>query len=395
MDVSRNLTSNAVGLCLLPSELIQDILFRLTLPEIVRLKSVSKTLTSVISCDDFRRDYNIQSSSDTWLFIYKKRSPRDSVLHGFTDRSNRWFKIPVADYLSPVVPPGEDLYFLTASGDFFLFASNNCREVIAVNLTLNTVKKIPPSPLGPRGTSSWRRSGLKLIAGPPGSDRFRFLFAELYENRPVLFEYISEIDTWRSVEARENEWNQQHGGQREKEKVYLSVIHRRSESVVLATGPGNDAPVILRPRFEGGGVEERLAIGFSTGDVSNRLHVYGDGCMVIVRSEGVDLSVRVRFFTCIEVWGLSVDGRQWEFMSRVPEVLVERVRKPYNAMMGCLEERDGIIRVILVSNFEGLWDLIWLSYDLERRLWNWVPLPATSMKGLNMAGITLSTGLTL
>ncbi|KAF6148974.1 hypothetical protein GIB67_043285 [Kingdonia uniflora] len=242
-----------IGFSLLPSELIQDIFLRLALPEIHRVKSVSKTLTPVITCKHFLREYNVRSVTDSWVFVYKKRSSlRDSVLYGFTDRLNRWFSIPVYGLLSGVVPPGDDLYFLTASGDFFLFASNRRQELIAVNFSLNTVKKIPSSLLGPRGTSSWRRSGLKLISGPPGSDRFRFLFAERYMNRPVLFEYNSESDTWRIVQTSGN----QPCGDRS-ENVYLSVTHHGSESVILGVRPqlglGDELPVILRPRFDNEG----------------------------------------------------------------------------------------------------------------------------------------------
>ncbi|KAF9613388.1 hypothetical protein IFM89_008218 [Coptis chinensis] len=384
--------ANGVGLCLLPSELIQEILLRLVLPEIFQVKSVSKLITSVIRCNSFRNEFNTRSSSDTWLFVYKKRSLRDSFLYSFTYRSSRWFKIPMAQFLFPIVPPGEDLYFLTASAGFFLFASNKYRELIVVNIKLNTVKKIPPSPLGPRGTSSWRRSGLKLIAGPPpGSDQFTFLFAELlYENRPVLFQYSSGNDTWRSVEAVEND-----GYLPTRGKVFLSVVHRSSDSILLAIESNIETPVILRPRFNEGAIDGRLAIGFST---IGRLHVYGDGCMVIVKSEGmnmIDENDRVRVFTCIEVWGLCVDGRGWEFISKLPDNLVDKVRKPYAVMMGCLEERDGIVRVVLVTNYEGVWALIWLCYDLGSKAWTWVPLPEFRMKGLNIAGITLSSGLTI
>ncbi|KAL5729479.1 hypothetical protein ACHQM5_002422 [Ranunculus cassubicifolius] len=388
--MSRNLTSNAVGFYLLPSELIEDILLRLALPEIFRLKSVSKTITSAINGNEFRSEFNLRSSSDTWLFVYQKRSLRDSVLYGFTHRSNQWFKIPVAMFLFPIVPPGEDLYFLAASGGFFLFSSNNCRELIVVHLPSKAVRKIPPSPLGPRGTSSWRRSGLKLIAGPPGSNRFRFLFAELHENRPVLFEYSSDNDTWRSLEAQED------GGSRHPEgAVFLSVVHRRNDSIVLAVYPNHDTPVILRPRFEAGAIDERLAIGFSTSNAISRLHVYGDSCMVIVRSEGIDQSQKVRRFACIEMWGLNVNERGWKFISKVPDCVLDKVRKPYWAMMGCLEETDGVIRIVLVTNYEGVWDLMWICYDMGTKKWSWIPLPEFRIKGLNMAGITLSSGLTL
>ncbi|XP_043699057.1 uncharacterized protein LOC122649867 isoform X2 [Telopea speciosissima] len=398
MDGSRNLASNTVGLCLLPSELIQDILMRLALPELSCLRSVCKLLTSIISGNDFRREFNVRSSSDSWLFVYKKRSTRASVLHGFTERSDRWFNIPIVKYLFPVIPPGEDLYFLTASGDFFLFASNNCRELIAVNPTTKTARKIPPSPLGPRGTSSWRRSGLKLIAGPSGSDSFRFLFAESYENRPVLFEYSSETDTWSSIDANESSEDREPRGS-DRRRIFLSVVHRRRESVAIAVSE-TDGPVVVRPRFDGGGMEERLAIGFSASDEVHRLHVYGDGNMVIIRSTVVDEFAKVRMFTCIEMWRMTLDGRRWEFVSKVPNGLVERVRKPYGVMMGCLEEKDGKVNVILMSNHKGQWDLIWLSYyDLVGRdregNWRWIPLPEFGMEGLNMAGIAFSSGLSL
>ncbi|KAF8400715.1 hypothetical protein HHK36_014015 [Tetracentron sinense] len=381
MDGCRHLTSNAVGFCLLPSELIQEILLRLALPEILRLKSVCKTLASIISGDYFRREYNTRSSSENWLFLFKKRSLRDSEIHGFTDSSDRWFKIPVTEFLFPVVPPGEDLYFLTASGDIFLFALNKLREVIAVNVKTKTVKKIPPSPLGPRDTSSWRRSGLKLIAGPSSSDHFRFLFTELHENQPVLLEYISETDRWQYSEAREINESEARVG--ESESVFLSVINRRSESVVIAVQSESTIPVVLRPRLT------------ETRDGGDLLHVYGDGKMVIVRSEGVEGNGRVRVITRIEVLGLSSDGRGWEFLSWVPPELVDKFKKPYGVMKGCLEDRDGIIRVVLVSNHEGYWDFIWLSYELGSRVWKWVPLPDCRMKGSNMAGISLSSGPTL
>ncbi|KAF6148975.1 hypothetical protein GIB67_043286 [Kingdonia uniflora] len=93
--------------------------------------------------------------------------------------------------------------------------------------------------------------------------------------------------------------------------------------------------------------------------------------------------------------GLSLTGRNWEMISKVSNDLVERLKKPYGVMMGVLEERDGVIRVILVSNYKGLWDFIWLSYDMGKREWSWVPLPEFRTKGLNMAGIALSSGLTL
>ncbi|MCL7037371.1 hypothetical protein MKW94_026721 [Papaver nudicaule] len=179
---------------------------------------------------------------------------------------------------------------------------------------------------------------------------------------------------------------------------------------MLAVGQGvNDhPPVILRPRFDGRGVEERLAVGFSTSD-ANTLNIFGDDYMAIVRSANVDGQVKV--FGCIEVWRLNGGaggGGIWELVSKVPQDLVNRVRKPYVAIMGCLEARDRIVRVILVSNFKGMWGTIWFSFDLvkggaiahpcirvDSPLWKWIPIPETRMEGLNIAGITLSTGLKL
>ncbi|XP_068649142.1 uncharacterized protein [Aristolochia californica] len=393
MTVDRNSISTALGFCLLPSELLEDIFLRLALPEILRLKSVSRNLNTFISRDDFRRIYDYRSTSETWIFLFKKRFPRDSVLHGFSDRSGRWFKIPIARAFFHVVNPGEDLYFLTASGDFFLFASNYHRELIALNLMKNTVKRIPSSPLGPRGTSSWRRSGLKLIAGPPGSDTFLFLFAELYQNRPFLFRYSSETDTWQSTEAVDANVHS-HTVNGDKKAVVLSVIHRRGDSMMLSIDPHGDRPAVYRPRFDGG-AEEALAVGLVSGSSPDRLHVYGDGKMVVVRSDGENVVTGGRVFRCVEVWGLTADGGGWEFVSRVPERLLETIKKPYGAMMGCLEERDGVVRVVLLSNYKGSWDIIWLSYGVVSGEWRWVPLPDCGTKELNMAGIAISSGLRL
>ncbi|XP_027176612.1 uncharacterized protein LOC113775795 [Coffea eugenioides] len=403
MEGYRSLTTNAIGFCLLPSELIQYIILRLALPDIVRLKSVNKSISSMISDQDFVRDYNLHSSSVTWLFIYKKRWHRDSMLQGYTNCSNRWFKILIADMLKSVAPPGEDLYLLTASGNIFLFALNNRLEVISVNPMSKTVKKIPPSPLGPRGTSSWRRSGIKLLSGPPGSDHFRFLFAEMRENQPTLFEYDSRSNEWSSTEAGENVVSAETG--RDYGTIYLSAYNGTSGSVIIAKGKGTtdqderDAAAVVRPRFVGWGGNEggQLAVGFSWGNAIDRLYVYGDGKAMIVRSNGVEDGNRraMRMLNGLELWGLSSSGGHWELISTVPNELVEKIRKPYGAMMGCLEQRLGVVRAILMSNLEGVWDIIWLCYELESRIWNWVPIPDCKMKGANMAGIAFSSGLTL
>lgn len=384
-------TSNAIGFFLLPSELIHYIILQLALPDIVRLKSVNKSISSIISDHDFVRDYNFHSASATWLFIYKKRWRRDALLHGYTNyysESDRWFKILIADILKPVVPPGEDLYLLAASGNFFLFALNNSREVISVNPMNRTVKRIPPSPLGPRGTSSWRRSGMKLLSYP--RDHFRFLFAEMEGNGPVLFEYDSRSEKWQSTEAVEN--GQTNGGETENSTaIFLSAFNDRSGSIVISKDPHCDRPpLILRPIFTGD--EE--------GNPIDRLHVYGDGKVMIIKSKGLEEEggerrVR-RMLKSVDLWGLSKNGgRNWELMSRVPNSLVEKIKKPYGAMMGCLEEKNGIVKAILMSNLEGSWDIIWLCYHIQTKTWTWLPIPDCKMKGANMAGIAFSSGLSL
>ncbi|KAJ7978855.1 F-box domain containing protein [Quillaja saponaria] len=396
-DHHQNSSTKAIGLCLLPSELMQNIFLSLVLPEIVRLKLVNKSFSNIISDQNFIRECNLKSKSTTWLFVYKKRWLRDATLHGFTDQSDRWFRIPIIDFLKPINFHGEDLYFLTASGNVFLFASNNVQEVIAVNFVTVTVKIIPPSPLGPRGTSSWRRSGMKLIPGKLGSDHFRFLFAEFIANRPVLFVYESESNKWELMEAEENVDFLPRGSQRGDEYIFLSVVNGARESVLIATEYNCNSPLILRPRFDVRGQDERpLTVGFSWGNTIDRLHVYGDGYMMIVKSDGADPPNRnLRMIKEIEVWGLSLNGRNWEYMSSVPNVLIEKIKKPYGVMMGCLEERNGTLRAAMMSNFEGLWDIVWLTFDVKAKEWSWVPLPDCKMKGFNMAGISFSSGLAL
>ncbi|KAL2551248.1 hypothetical protein Fot_04867 [Forsythia ovata] len=393
MESHQNLATNEVGFCLLPSELIQHIFLHLALPDIIRIKSVNKSILSIISDQEFVRNYNLESASAfaTWLFIYKKRWHRDAILHGFADCSNRWFKIMIGELLKKVVPPGEDVYFLAASGNFFLFALNNSQQLVSINHVTRAVKKIPPSPLGPRGTSSWRRSGMKLLSYPPGADDFRFLFAELNENRPILYEYDSQTNNWVFKEAKENDFETPDGC------TFLSACNARSGSVVIATGGPYETPIVLRPRLAGALNEEgRLAIGFSRENYIDQLHIYGDGNMMIVRSNHVyDANVKVRVLTGVELWGMSTNGRHWDLITRVPNELIEQIKKPYGAIMGCLEQRDGIIRAILMSNLEGIWDIIWLCYDILKKDWNRIEVPECKMKGSIMAGISLSSALTL
>ncbi|KAE9622027.1 hypothetical protein Lal_00032364 [Lupinus albus] len=396
MDRSSSSTSNAIGLCLLPSELIQSIFLSLVLPEILPLKLVSKFFSSIISDHTFIRQCNTLSSSTTWLFVYKKLWLRDAVLHAFTNRSsNRWFRIPISELLKPVQFHGEDLYFLAASGNVFLFASNTVGEIIAVDLVNVTVKKIPPCPLGPRGTSSWRRSGMKLVIDPTCSGQFSFMFAEFVGNRPVLFVYSSQTDTWKSLEVREISPN----GllPRGEGHVFLNLVNEPRESVLVIYTPDCDTPIVIRPKFID--LNNRgLTIGFNWGNAIDRLHVYGDGYLMIVKSKGGENNGNIcnmRVLEGVELWGLSLDGRNWEFVSRVPSEVIKVIEKPYGAMMGCLEENNGVIRGALVSNYKGFWNMTWLTFDTKLNKWTWISLPDCKMKGWNMAGISFSSGLTL
>lgn len=380
MNNCRVPSTNTIGFCLLPSELIERILLRLALPEIIRFKLVSKTVSEIVCNRDFVRQCNSQWRPATWLFVYKKRRRCDSVLDGFSDRSDRWFRFSISDLLKPAIFPGEDLFFLTASGNLFLFASNTLQSVITLDLVTNTVKKIPPSPLGRRGTCSWRRSGMKLVPNKNGSGHFRFVFAELVETRPVVFEYDSETDTWRSTEATDDPTPERESLAFTRDHVFLTLINRGRESVVISVNSRDEAPAILRPRF-------------SWGNGIDRLHVYGDGFMMVVRSDGAGEGKRI--VVGIEMWGLGTRGTRWEFVSELPGDLLGRAKKPYRVMTGCLEGNNGTIKGVLMSNYEGLWDIIWVSFDFETREWKWVPLPECKMKGLNMAGIAFSSALTM
>ncbi|XVF34744.1 hypothetical protein REPUB_Repub18cG0085600 [Reevesia pubescens] len=391
MDECQNSDTNSLGFCLLPSELIQNILFSLALPEIIRMKLVNKFLAYVISDQNFIRECNLRSRSVTWLFVYKKRWRRDATVHGFSDQSNRWFKISIHDLMKQVIfYPSEDIYLLTASGNIFLFASNGQKAVIAVNLVSKAVKKIPPCPLGPRGTSSWRRSGMKLVPESSASGHFRFLFVELVENCPVLFEYNSETDVWQSTEAREIYGNCNFPGNN---CMFLNALNGPYESLVVAVGSEYNSPMILRPRLGG----QQSSRAFSWVNINDdRRDVYGDGHMMIMRSRGVDnMDRRVKTLSGIEIRGISLNSGNWEYVSDVPSDIMKQIGKPYGVMIGCLEARDGIIRAVLMSNFEGLWDIIWLTYDKVRNLWTWMALPDCKMKGSNLAGITFSSGLSL
>lgn len=94
----------------------------------------------------------------------------------------------------------------------------------------------------------------------------------------------------------------------------------------------------------------------------------------------------------LELYGVGAVGGDWELVASVPGGLVEGFRKPYAVMTGLLAEREGVVRLVLISNCRGAWDLVWLSYDRARREWRWVPVPDWGgSKGLNMAGIAVSS----
>ncbi|KAK3031134.1 hypothetical protein RJ639_035132 [Escallonia herrerae] len=131
----------------------------------------------------------------------------------------------------------------------------------------------------------------------------------------------------------------------------------------------------------------------------DRLHSYrviGDGKMVIVHSDSVDdKNKRVGMLKGVELWGLTANGKHWEFISETSREIVAEMKKPYGVIKGCLEERNGTIRVALMYNFQGVWDIIWLSYDIGRRNWTRVVLPDCQMKGSSMVGISFSSDLIL
>ncbi|KAJ0971262.1 hypothetical protein J5N97_019221 [Dioscorea zingiberensis] len=370
-------SSTAVGLCLLPSELIHEILLRLSLPDLVLLRAVSRTLSSFLASSDFRRLYS-PASSGPCLFVLTKRFPRDAFLRAFHAASSRWLCLP-----SALLPSAADPYLLAASGDHLLFASNSRRELLALNLSSRSITTLPDPPLGPRRTSSWRRSGLKLISD---DSHFRFLFAELVGDRPFLFEYSSTTGTWRSSEAV-NSLQPTRGG------VWFNLVQFGNESVILRAGPSDeDHPVILRPR---------LSAALIPRQGEEALRVYGgDGKMAVVRSTALGMGVRV--VTGVEVWGVALapaGGGEWEMVAAVPEEVLERIRRPFGVMMGCMEEEtenEGVImrlRIVLVSNLEGSWDITWLGRDGSGR-WVWVPVPGPDSRSkgfFNMAGIALSS----
>ncbi|RID73723.1 hypothetical protein BRARA_B00856 [Brassica rapa] len=348
-------TNTNIGFCLLPSELIQNILFHLCIPEIIRMKLLNKFVLNTISDQTFIRQLNHGSQRDTWIFVYTRRWRRDNgVLHGFSNRSVRWFKIPVNEILTGEVFPGEDLYLLTASGNFLLFASNTHSGILAVDLVDKSVRRINSCPLGPRGTSSWRRSEAE------------------------------EVNNW---------------GFKKNNNVFLSLSNRPHESTVMSVDDVdgsmiNRFPTILRPRMNQDAIRGcPSSVGFSRNDLESQLlHIHGDEYKVVIRLDTIELS-KLKRMKSLEVWEISSNGEKWELVSRAPSEVISN--KLCGVMMGCLERRLGVIRVALMTNREGFWNIIWLDYDKEKDKWEWVPLPhCRFLQGSNMAGISFSSGLT-
>jgi hypothetical protein len=211
------------------------------------------------------------------------------------------------------------------------------------------------------------------------------MFAELVNNTPFLFEYQSHTDTWQSSEAALVNGPSAPAGP---DGTYLCAAHAGPDCVMVYSGPGADRPVFFRPRFP-------LHNPNAGGGHGDRLHVYGDGSAVVVRSTAVDEPgrARVKVVAGVELYGFGPEvGGDWQLVSTVPGELIEGFRKPYAVMTGLLAEREGVIRLILISNCRGAWDLVWLSYDPAGAEWRWVPVPDWGgAKGLNMAGIAVSS----
>lgn len=214
-------------------------------------------------------------------------------------------------------------------------------------------------------------------------------------NTPFLFEYRSETDTWRQTESALAA-DVAAPAPAAPDGTYLCASHAGPDCVmVYSSGPSADDddhhPVFFRPRFP-----NAAAVAGQGGD---RLHVYGDGSAAVVRSVAVDdptpttSRTRVKVVTGVDLYGFGAVGGDWELVASVPGELVEGFRrKPYAVMTGLLAEREGVVRLVLISNCRGAWDLVWLSYDRKRREWRWVPVPDWGgSKGLNMAGIAVSS----
>ncbi|KAK6782133.1 hypothetical protein RDI58_019929 [Solanum bulbocastanum] len=243
---------------------------------------------------------------------------------------------------------------------------------------------------------------MKLLSCPHCPNHFRFLFAEYHENRPTLFEYNSRVERWEYCGGRDEVVSQDY--YLDDEFIFLSASNGRNGSVIIGVVRPSECnttitttPLVIRPTFNEQHTEDhRLAVGFSWGNSIDLLHVYGDGNMMTIRSDKVNNNSNKRKIKRIELWGLSRNnGRYWEFASTAPNELIHKISKPYGAMMGCMQKTQGVTRAILMTNLEGTWETIWLSYNNNNNHWAWLQLPDCNMKGSNLAGVTFSSGLTL
>ncbi|KAL9684204.1 hypothetical protein QQ045_021638 [Rhodiola kirilowii] len=393
--------TKAVGFLLLPTDLIHSICLRLALPEIPRLRSVSKSFKTLTSDPSFLHHYNFKSSKVPWLFIYTKRWGQDAVLKGITTGSDQWFNFSIKEFLAPIVHRSDDLYFLTACGNVFLFAINTSKEIVSVNLMTKLVEKIPPSPLGPRDTSSWRRSGMKMIpgSGGGGADHFRFFFLEYVENQMFLYDYDSLTRKWRSTFVNEHvarDFTLCTDDTSRNGYIFLTVLNNQGENLTLATGSSdkNYTPlIIVSPSFVHRS-RPSVDVEDSSMVVDQMIRIYSDGTMLEGKSSNLIENETTMITVSVELWGcLSSNGAHWEMISALPKKLL--MKRPYGVMRGCLERKNGVVRAALMSNYDGFWDIIWLSYEMEKREWTCTLLPDCKMKGGNMGGIAFSSGLTL
>lgn len=83
----------------------------------------------------------------------------------------------------------------------------------------------------------------------------------------------------------------------------------------------------------------------------------------------------------LQLWGMSSDGGQWELVAGAPPELIKMARRPYCMMKGCLEEARGVVSLVLISNYKGMWDFTWLTFDEKKGWWGSVLVPDYRAKG--------------
>ncbi|XP_072966753.1 uncharacterized protein [Typha angustifolia] len=205
-------------------------------------------------------------------------------------------------------------------------------------------------------------------------------FAEIHQGLPVLLEYRSDTDAWQSSPAPDQDPPQCVSP--EDGIVYLNAVSWSNESIIVCAGPENKEPTSLQKTFPEG----------SDVDANCCFHVYGHGNAVVVRWTKISggESARAKIVLGAELWVMGSKGREWELASRAPAEMVEKI-KPYEAVIGCLEDRKGVVRLILMSRWKEWWDMTWLSNDRADGKWRWVPVADFGAKRLDMAGITLAS----